>query len=295
MAMQMWIEMVAPHAKASERPSRVVEYRNQCGLLETRVALCDTRAPVHDANLENQMNRKHGTVITAAVLVMAAASGTAWAQYQNMPARQSVQLAHQLGQMQTSLADAIKMAERHTDGVAIGVRMSSSRELFGSPSGDGRSQGNQYWESTSWSDRHQDGTHPRAQDTHRQHDIDRQGETQQQRLDREREAQQRTGREGETQQQRLDREREAQQRTGREGETQQQRLAREREAQQRAGREGETQQQRLAREREAQQRAGREGETQQQRLAREREAQQRTSQQDQWDRNQSGYSSSDSL
>ncbi len=74
------------------------------------------------------MNRTPFILAAGAALSIAAA--TASAQYQAEPARKSIQLAERVTDMKASLSEAITTAEKHTDGVAIALRMSTNREQF---------------------------------------------------------------------------------------------------------------------------------------------------------------------
>jgi sporulation protein YlmC with PRC-barrel domain len=74
------------------------------------------------------MNRKYTTLITASVLALAAASATG--QIQTDSPRQSLQIAERLMQERAGLYSAIAIAETHTKGVAIGVRLSMDQNLF---------------------------------------------------------------------------------------------------------------------------------------------------------------------
>lgn len=74
------------------------------------------------------MNRKNTLILSASCLIVAA--GLAIAQPQNTPARQSVQTAERLTQMQGSLVDAIMAAEQHSNGTAIGARLSMNWTAF---------------------------------------------------------------------------------------------------------------------------------------------------------------------
>ncbi len=82
------------------------------------------------------MHRRYTTLITASVLAMAASSALGQIQSDSSSSRQSLQIAEQLMQERAGLYSAIAIAETHTKGIAIGVRLTRNQNIF---SGQGRS------------------------------------------------------------------------------------------------------------------------------------------------------------
>lgn len=78
------------------------------------------------------MNRSMTSMASISILALTALSGTAMAQsqYQYQSSRDSARLAERSDDMKASLADAISMAEKHTDGVVIALRLTSDRNSF---------------------------------------------------------------------------------------------------------------------------------------------------------------------
>jgi sporulation protein YlmC with PRC-barrel domain len=76
------------------------------------------------------MNRNQICMMSISILALTAASGLAIAQNRDHSPRNAVVLAERSARTQTSLADAISLAEKHTKGVAIGVRLMANREVF---------------------------------------------------------------------------------------------------------------------------------------------------------------------
>lgn len=64
------------------------------------------------------------------ILTLIAASGTALAQYNNESPRNLVRLAERSAEMNTNLSKAISLAEKHTGGVAVGVRLTTDNATF---------------------------------------------------------------------------------------------------------------------------------------------------------------------
>lgn len=64
------------------------------------------------------------------ILTLMAASGTTLAQYNNESPRNLVRLADRSADMKTDLSKAISLAEKHTGGVAVGVRLTTDSETF---------------------------------------------------------------------------------------------------------------------------------------------------------------------
>lgn len=76
------------------------------------------------------MNRHVMFMVSASLVALTTASGTAFAQSQSDTPLGSVRLAERSAQMKMSLAEAIDLAEKHTKGVVIGIRLSSDRNIF---------------------------------------------------------------------------------------------------------------------------------------------------------------------
>lgn len=76
------------------------------------------------------MNRMKICMMSASILALTAASGTAFAQNRAESPRHSVRIAERSAQMETSLAEAIALAEKHTKGVVIGIRLSTNKNTF---------------------------------------------------------------------------------------------------------------------------------------------------------------------
>ncbi len=73
------------------------------------------------------MKRQNSSILITALVL---ASGVAFAQPQADAPRRSVQLAERMSEMKGSLSKAITAAESHSNGVAIGIRLSMEQDPF---------------------------------------------------------------------------------------------------------------------------------------------------------------------
>lgn len=75
--------------------------------------------------------KKRTTYITSfTILALTALAGTAIAQSQAEPVGESVRLAKHSSEMSTSLSRAISIAEKHSKGVVIGIRLTAKQDAF---------------------------------------------------------------------------------------------------------------------------------------------------------------------
>lgn len=109
------------------------------------------------------MIHRNTSIFAASILFLAGAAASA--QTDRMPPRQAIQSAAQLTAMDTNLTDIIAIAEKHTGGIAIGIRLTANlRELnnehghenWGSRTGDQETRDGQQSGSRTEPDRRQD-------------------------------------------------------------------------------------------------------------------------------------------
>lgn len=91
------------------------------------------------------MTRSTFCIVSMSLMALTTASGTALAQSRSEAPQNFVRLADRSAEMKTSLAEAISIAEKHSKGVVIGIRLSTNRDAFLTEANGMRQTGDGTW------------------------------------------------------------------------------------------------------------------------------------------------------